>query len=430
MISARHRLLLLFVYGALGAACLFQTKALVYNLTHRPLFGGGRFYFVNVQGDVGQPGKYRVPQGATRFEILKVAGIRPTSDLSALALTQQVAANENVAVPAMPAPVALVPEKPAARLEFFLGDLNIIDRDGRNRPQQEGLMLNNGDRVLTEAKTQAEFSIGAKSRVDLNDFAELTFDKIASTENDKSVTAISQKAGLSWYKFVYASKNELYQVRLPLVMLTVAGSGANCMVDIQMDHITIYNIDGLLLLERLKSSEALNLISGQSVTIWADGRPFVVTGIGADVNPNERFSGLLKEKTNYLLRHMPLNFVFCGLPSSYYFISLQFANGAVSVVKIPAETDVGQFVQGFSTISEAYLYGGGVMVSTLVERLLNSDASKYCVLNKEDIIRIAASLGGVTVQVDEKAAAILQSKKGLQKIGGYQIAEFLNPSVS
>jgi hypothetical protein len=64
---------------------------------------------------------------------------------------------------------------------------------------------------------------------------------------------------------------------------------------------------------------------------------------------------------------MPLNFLFCGIPGIYYLFSIQFETGTTHVINIPASTSVEQFAQGFSSLNEAFLYGGAVFVATLVD---------------------------------------------------------------
>lgn len=420
------------VYCLLAGGIIWQTAALVGGLKNGSVgFTPSKYNTVQIRGNVERPGFYRVPDGTTGFEILKVAGIRPTSDVARLDIMEQVVNEQAIAVDTLAQPVTVTKEKESARLDFFIGELNIIDADGRNRPQQEGIGLNAGDRLLTEAQSQVELSIGAASRVDMHDFSELAFDRIGVMENDKVTTSLSQKSGICWYKMIYPSKSHLYQIQLPLVRLTVAGSGADCIVDIRQDQIVIHNIDGLLLIERPQGTESINLISGQSVVIRADpGRPFEVTGLAADVNPKQTFAPLVKEKTNYMLRHMPLNMLVCGTPNIYYLVSIRFEQGIIYVVQIPAETLVDQFVQGFSTIHEGFLYGGPVLCGSLLERIFDTPISKYFVITVEDMLRIAFTMGGVTVTLDDKSAASMNMKKGKQKITSEQMFEYIKPSLS
>ena len=427
---SKKRIATYAVYAVLCGAIIWQLLKYV-----PPMFGAGtpgdeESLIVNVSGNVLRPGQYRVPSGTTHFEILKVAGIRPTSDISMLNLTQQITDNQQLQVGTMPNPVTVKKGIDKIRCEFFLGDVSVIAADGRTKTPEEGMEITQGDRVLTEEKSQAELSVSTFSRIDMDNFSELAFTKIGAVENARTSTWLFQKAGTCWYKIVYGSKNELFRITTPLVNVTVAGTGADFTVTIKPDEIDISNMDGLLLVERIGSAEAINLISGQSATIFNDSRPFQVTSIGAEANPADRFSILTKEKDNVTMLHMPMNFMFCGIPGVYYFGSVQFERGVILMVNLPAETSVEEFVQGCTTLDQAFLYGGGIFVTTLIEQILDTRIPKFCVLEKGDLIRIAGAIGGLKVNVDDKAAGLMKLPKGPQKLTSHQLALLLMPSLS
>jgi hypothetical protein len=426
----RKRIALYSVYGILALAITWQLFRIF-----SPMFGltnpdADNAYVVNVMGNVTRPGRYRVPAGTTDFEILKVAGIRPTSDISAFDLAQQISNNQQLQVGTMPNPVTLKKEPDKIRLEFHTSEVSVIASDGRTRQLETGMEINQGDRVLTEEKSQAELSASTFSRIDLDNFSELVFDKIGSVENGKSTTWPFQKSGTVWYKIVYGSKTELFRISTSLVNVTVAGNGADFTVVIKPDEIDVNNMDGLVLVERVNGSEAINLISGQSAAVFSDGRPFQVAPMSPETYPTARFSVLTKEKSTVLLRHMPFNFVFCGVPAIYYFASIDFESGKLNVVNLPLDLDVQEFMQGCATLDQAFLYGGGVYVSTVTEQIMGTRIPKYAVLEKNDIIRIAAVLGGVKIDVDEKAAAEMKLRMGPQKLSSAQLASFLRLSIS
>lgn len=386
---------------------------------------------VKVDGNVRKPGVYLVPEGTTQFEILQVAGIRPTSDLSAFQLINQLEDNATVNVGTLQNAVDISSDKLLARLEFYLGEINIIANDGRNITLHEGIEISKGYRVLSEASAQAEISIGADSRIDMDNFAELTFDKIGKMENNRSTVELFQKSGVCWYRTVYSKKNsELFRILTPQATLTVGGSGADFLVNIQNDHIQVNLIDGLILLERTDNSEAINLISGQSAKIYTDGRPFEVTRLSSALDADKRFSQLNREKINYMNRHMPFNLLFCGPPAVFYVISIQYESGNFHLIRVPSDLLIEQFSQGISTIGQAYLYGGPVFVSTILERILNIRISRYCVFNKNDLLRTSGALGGVQINIDEKAASALNVAAGAQKLNGQDLMLFISPSIS
>lgn len=392
---------------------------------------GFRSLRVKVDGNVRRPGLYQIPEGTTQFEILKVAGVRPTSDLSGFVLANQLEENSTINVGTLDNPVQIQNIQTQARLEFYLGEVSIIASDGSNTPIHEGLVVSKGSRILTEASAQAEISIGPNSRIDVDNFSELVLDKISEIENNRSTTELFQKSGTCWYRTVYTkSDSELIRVAAPFAFLTVGGSGADFLVDIQNDQIQVNLLDGLLLLEHTDNTDAINLISGQSVTIYKDGRPFEVTRLSADLNANSRFSQLNREKINYMSRLMPFNFLFCGTPGIFYVISIQHETNVFHVIRVPSELLIEHFAQGIATLDEAFLYGGPVFANTFLERILEMQIPKYCVFDKSDIMRTTNSLGGIQVLLDSKAASVLNMASGSQKLIGKNLLLFLSPSIS
>lgn len=427
--KTKNRLFTSFVYCSMGLFIAWQAARFMAG-TPASYGSSSDDCFVDIEGNVLRPGSYRVAQGVTQFEILKVAGIRPTSDISLFDLTRQISGNQQLEVGTMPNPISLKNQAGSVHLEFSMGELNIVAGDGRSRTVEEGLEISAGDRILTEEKAQAELSVNSYSRIDMDDFSELTFDKINADEKGKKLVSTFQKSGVCWNKIVYTTKSELFKTVTPLVTITVAGTGADFMVVVKQDEIDIHDMDGLLLVERTTGAEAINMISGQSAVIFRDNRPFQVTQLASEANPTDRFSMLTKEKSNFVMRHMPLNFVFYAVPGVYIFISIQFESGKVHMVHIPGGTSVEEFVQGCSTLDQAFLYGGGVFVSTLIEQIMDARIPRYCVFDKEKVVRVAGAIGGIKVDVDEKAASALKITKGFHTLNSAQLVSFLKPGIS
>ncbi len=419
------------VYVVLGAIALVQATrigAVVFLEPRRAVPGTCE---ITVHGRVRRPGRYRVPRGTTHFEILRTAGLLPGADVSPFVLSNQVAEGSRIGVDSLEGSVTTVKEPNAAvRLEFFFGELSVIARDGRSRPQQEGMGIEPGDRILMEARSQAEVSVNTHSRVDLDAFTELVAEKIGVKENGKDLVELYQRSGVCWYRMVYSKQSELFRIVTPLAAITVAGQGTDCMIDVSFDRIEIHNIDGLLLVEKLDGGEAINLISGQTAFVFDDGRPIQVKGIAPDVGAADRFSQLTKEKTNYMLRHMPLNFLFCGIPSTYILVSVQFESGTVRVVQVPPHTAVDMFVDGIATLDQAHLQGGPVFASTLLERIVDARITRYCVFDRESIRRTVEAMGGILIDVDEKAASALNISAGAHTLSGRNVVTLLKPSIS
>jgi hypothetical protein len=422
------RIIMAILYTCLCAGIVWQAKAVVQLLGPGGKFPHVRSYRVNVSGDVRRPGAYRVPEGTTQFEILKVAGVRPTSDLSTFNLMSAVGQNDDdINVGSRGEQAALKPPPISARLEFYYGDVVMTAKDGRTLPVREGMMVNEGDIVQTESSTQVELSIGSFSRMDIDNFSEVSFDKIGVRANDRTEVSLFQKAGACWYKIAYTAKDELYRVLTPAVAITTGGKGADFLVEIQAGQASINLIDGLLLIEKNGGGESINLISGQTVTIYNDARPFQISRLAPDLSATERFTQLTQGKKSVAAKNLPFNFLFCGTPAVFFVASMQFDRGLVYTVHIPPRLSVEQYAQGITTLDEAYLYGGAPFVTSIVERILNVRCARYCIFTKENIIKTADILGGITVGINGNAAGQIKAAAGPHKFTSQELVKFLSP---
>ncbi|NLD98415.1 MAG: hypothetical protein GX640_00945, partial [Fibrobacter sp.] len=153
--SGKKHLLSSLVYIILIGAIGWQSYILYRFKKSEELPETKNSFRVFLQGNVRKPGLYLIPEGTTEFEILKVAGIRPTSDLSNFFLTNQISGNDSFYIGTLDKPISTIPPV-SARLEFFIGEVNIISKEGESSPQRDGLMINPGDRIITESSAQAE----------------------------------------------------------------------------------------------------------------------------------------------------------------------------------------------------------------------------------------------------------------------------------
>jgi hypothetical protein len=426
----KRRIAVFLVYFLLIAGIAWQTFALVEKFGPQGKYSLVRSYKVAVNGDVRRPGLYRVPEGATQFEILKVAGVRPTSDLSALNLMSAMGENGELTVGSREAGVDVRPQPVVVRVEYFYGDIAIFGKDGRSVPTQEGIALSQGDRVQTDLSSQVELSLGTFSRVDMDAFAELSFDKIVATEGDRVSLELFQKMGACWYKIAYTAKNESYKITTPATQITIAGTGADFLIDLQPDQTTINLMDGQLTLDRSNGTESISMITGQTATVYNDGRPIQVSRLAPDMSASERFTQLSQEKKGAVTRGQPMSFLFCGTPAVFFVVSAQFDKGAIYTLPVPPRLLVGQFAQGIQTLDEAYLYGGPLLVTSLLERILNIRLSRFMVFSKDNILKTADVFGGITIKLDNKGATLLKKTAGPQKLTSQNLATFLSPAGS
>jgi len=429
-VQSKFRLGRLVVYAILIAAIVWQGYRVLQRRSRIPAFRHRSFAVVHVDGNVERPGRYRVPDGTSRFELLQAAGLRSTSDITMLNLTEQIEEEERVNVGTLSSPAGLTSGRLSARLEFFLGDISIESREGTPRPSdQAGMYLVPGDVVNTDSTSQAEISVGPYTRIDIDNASQVAFDQIAAREGERTVTTVYQKEGTAWYRVVYTSKDERFKIVTGSAVVMPVGTGSDFMVEINPNAVRVHTLEGLLLVERPEGEEVLNLVAGQTLTVFGN-RPFQITRTASDVSPNRQFAQLQRDREERRHENMPVNFVFCTLPHSYFLISVRFDRRDITVVSIPAQTSVEQFARGFSTLNESYLLGGTAYVETLVEQLVGTRVERHFVLEPQGLLQLVSAIGGLTLTVDTRAAQYMNVPPGPQHLDAQQVYTFMKPQVS
>ena len=190
------------IYLILVAGIVFESATLA---RQSGIFGNHtviRTCKINIEGNIRKPGWYVVPEGTTQFEILKVAGIRPTSDISMVNLSSQIGDNQNIRIGTLEKPVSLTNRSEVARVEFFYGDVSSTHQDGKTDIVQQGHNIVPGDRLRSQSASQAEISIGSFSRIDLDNFSDVVFEKINELKDKQAVTEITQNNGSCWHRII------------------------------------------------------------------------------------------------------------------------------------------------------------------------------------------------------------------------------------
>ncbi len=388
------------------------------------------YHEVKIVGHVANPGIYKVRHGISYFELLNKAGITNSSDISDIMLGNRIESNRIIRVAETETPVSAAVANQKVRLEFFWGSVELVSRDGRSMQPQPGTAIEEGTRIITDANAQTEISLNAYSRVDIDELSEITVEKIGEEKEGNVITRLFQRSGMGWFDISYRNEKERVKITTRYADITVAEQGANFTIDASYDKIVVHTIDGLLLVERKRTDEAINLISGQQVTVYSDDRPFQVRSSAVQKTPEEIFSPLTRKKTQYFLKRRPFNFMFIGIPHTYYLISADFDRRRATVVHVAPNTSVDRFAQGVSTVDQALLKAGPAFVNTLIEEIMNVRIRNYIMLNRLDILQIAETLGSVPVRVDAKAAGELNIRAGRQKLTSQQLFRFLEPGVS
>jgi len=430
-IKRKNPILMRSIYALIVAVIAWQAFVLVTGIReHKAASPWEQLLDVTISGNVEHPGVYRVPNGMTQFEILKVAGVRPTSDISEFALSYPLTDNQKLDVGTTAQPVTITNSNECIRLEYAVGNTRAVSASGATLSPQPGMIFHQNDVIKTDNGNQVELSVNTYSKIDLDAGSEMSFNKNNAQENGKKVTEVNQKTGLCWYTIAYASPAEQFTTVVPGATISATGKGADFVVDIKTNGTTITAISGQLLLTRPQSSEAIRMVSGQQAVLSGTDQPLHVVQTAVPVNPQERFLKLTKEKQSYTSQSMPLNFLFCAAPSIYYLVSIQYDKGIVQMVYLPGNTTIDQLAPGVLNLDQAFLYGSTAFLSSIVEQLLNTRIPKYCVFERKDLAFTAGALGGLAMNLDAQSAAKLGLSAGANKLSEQQLVGYMRHSGS
>jgi hypothetical protein len=423
------KVITVITYAILITGIIFELFALSKNLLVDNQFTNNKKYQINIQGNIRQPGWYNVSEGTTPFEILKVAGVRPTSDLSQINVASQITQNNEYTIGTLNKPI-ITSKQQLIKMDAIIGEVSVTTDEGQHIPEQQGMLLNPGDHIQTENSSQALISIGNFSKLFLDNLSDIVVNTFEFTDNSVASLDITQNKGVCWYRLTPETKDATTKVSLFGLQLTVGGASADFLVEIEPNQIIINMTDGVMLIERTSNHELINLISGQSAKIFNDNRPIQISKLAPDLSSNDRFSSLFNHQSSNTSQPSNFNLLFCVTPGIYYIISIQFDKAETILLRIPERLLIEQFSQNISTIDKAFLYGGPAFASAFLESIFNARIDKYISADGENIITILNAIGGVTVNVDAKAAAALNLKLGNQNISGSAIRKYLSPAIS
>lgn len=430
-IKRKNPLLMRSIYALIVAVIAWQAFVLVTGIReHKTASPWEQLFNVTISGNVEHPGVYRVPSGMTQFEILKVAGVRPTSDISEFALSYPLTDNQKLDVGTTAQPIAITNSNECIRLEYAVGNTRVVSASGTAMTSQTGMIFHQNDVIKTGDGNQAELSVNTYSKIDLDAGSEMSFNKNNAQENSKKVTEINQKSGLCWYTIAYASPAELFTTVVPGATVSATGKGADFVVDIKTNSTTITAISGQLLLTRPQSSEAIRMVGGQQAVLSGTDQPLHVVQTTVPVNPQERFLKLTQEKQSYTSQSMPLTFLFCAPPSIYYLVSIQYDKGIIQMIYLPGNTTIDQFAPGVLNLDQAFLYGNTAFLGSIVEQLLNTRIPKYCIFERNALVFTAGAIGRLPMNLDAQSAARLGLSAGVNKLNEQQLVGYMRHSGS
>jgi hypothetical protein len=300
---------------------------------------------------------------------------------------------------APPPPSSLSP-----RLESFSGEVVVTSAAGGQIPVQAGMLLHEADELRTLGAAQAEVIFGTVARIDCDEYSDILFDHLKALPDSGVSFAVRQKSGTCWFKVGLGGIPGLCRIVTPAALVTAEGKAADFLVDVQTDRMSISCMGGTVHADMNGSAEQINLISGQTVVAFTDGRPLQLSRFAPDIGVAERSAQFVSGRNPPGRdtadggnigdrRNRPLDVVICAPPYFFGLASIQPDKGVVTIVYLPSRLLVNEYMQGVETLGQAYRYGGAAFVASLLEPLFDIPLVKYCVVSRGTAVQCAELLG-------------------------------------
>jgi polyisoprenyl-teichoic acid--peptidoglycan teichoic acid transferase len=176
-------------------------------------------------------------------------------------------------------------------------------------------------------------------------------------------------------------------------------------------------------------------ISYQSLRLPQLSRPVNVLVLGTKVLTSEvdDSDSEAKDKSQEDLGYHALTNSFKGLSDTMMLLRFDPAQGKLSVLSIPRDTQTYIEEHGIRKINEANYYGGPALAAQTVSKLLGGvEVDRYVRVNVQAVEKLIDALGGVTVYVpkdmkyqDDSQHLYINLKQGKQHLDGNKAIQFL-----
>ncbi|MFH0920003.1 MAG: LCP family protein [Fibrobacterota bacterium] len=395
--------------------------------------GDGREVSVMIEGHVKRPGMYYVPYGTTAFEVLRVAGVMPNSDLNNVDVNATVTDGDKVNVGTLEKNVTMKGgSQPYVGapcvVNFVTGKVSVTTLQGTQKAPVRNVPLAEGDRILCAADGMIEIRLGDGTLVDLKKNSELQIQSLYTADSSGMLAVTLHLATGKLWSFIKSQPpNVSFRFTTPHLIAEIRGTEIEISADKDQSKIGV--IKGMVFVGKYNESDRVTLTEGQKATIDAVADKPVETGSLTDGEKggDEDLKAFSQQRDKYLAQNAVRRFMFLVLPDFYCVFEMDPFQRKILVYRIPANTPVGDYVEGVNELSKVYLYGGVGLTTSLIERITERPIEHFMILDRPDIISIVDNLGGVFIDVDDRSAAAMGIKAGYQKLDGNMMLKYFSP---
>jgi len=382
---------------------------------------------VTIEGIVRKPGVYYVPYGTTKFEVLRVAGVLPNSDLNDVDIYAQAESGEQINVGKLEQDVGLKSEEvaKACQINYAIGDVKIKGEKGVRKAEKDG-QIKEGETIISGKDGSVEIRLGDESLVDLRADGELVATSLYKASGDGQLSVdFTLLRGRLWSFIKPQPANIRWKFYTAHLVADIQGTEIE--IDYTNDRSILLVKKGLVYAGRKGTEKRLSVMEGQKVVVYGDLQKEIA--VSELTEEDRRIAGQDSVSTGGRDRLQAESavrrFVFLLVPHYYVLTEINPQSGAITVNRIMPTTNVSDYVEGVNDLGKVYLYGGIRLTVSVMERMTRKRIEKFAVLDQSGMRKTIDRIGGVTLDVDYETAEKMGLRHGLQKLTSEKVESFV-----
>jgi hypothetical protein len=385
---------------------------------------------VTIEGIVRKPGVYYVPYGTTKFEVLRVAGVLPNSDLADVDIYAQAESGEQINVGKLEQDVTIKPDEvaKACQINYAIGDVTIKGSKGVKKAEKD-ISVIEGDVIVTGKNGSIELRLGDESLVDLRSESELLVESLYKASGDGQLAVnFSLTKGRLWSFIKPQPANIRWKFFTQYLVADIQGT------EIEINHSLERSVllvkKGLVYAGRKNTEKRLSVMEGQKIVVESDMQKDIAVSEQTDEDRISAIedSALARSQGAARTESVMRRFVFLLVPHYYVLTEINQQNGAITVNRIMPSINVSDYVEGVNDLGKVYLYGGIRLTVSVIERITRKRIEKFAVLDQQGMTRTIDKLGGVTLDLDFESAEALGLKQGRHKLSSERVISYVKGS--
>ena len=386
--------------------------------------------YVRVEGNVKKPGYYRIEKNTNHYQMLRKAGLTDSSDISHIKLVQNANEDTTIRVGVTKEKIKRVEKSGFTNptLAFFTGTVFI--KEGLElRTAELGQRLVEGWEVTTGPDGQVKILLENQTELYLHSDGVLRLKQVENKQDSKE-TIIFLDAGELYVKIPVSTPESRMQVQTRTLHSSIGGASGLLKIQAENSYGLVHLKSGDVKVRPADGDEWVQLDNQRKAVIRSGDR--VALAEEEEFQPEEikrTFKKLDQNFAEYVESQQEVSFLVCGQPNFYILISMIPTSRKFIIMDIPANTYVGDFMDGIFELDQALAFGGMELSRELVQRLIGRPVKYTMSIGINDVLKIIDGIGGLQVPLDNISAANLNRPAGNQKLSGREVLEFLAPDL-